>query len=181
MRRAYTDARKLTSGTPVLSRAARPSLANQLRHSQHRYRFTAVFASIYIMPKRSPTSLELPPQVSSHLRELGANLAIARKRRKESIKAWAGRIGVSEPTLARMEQGDPGVAFGTYATALWLMGRAQAIPELAAPQLDMGALENEVRAARARAVRAPVSLQARLKAGAEASLPAEPGHSGTAP
>jgi len=106
---------------------------------------------------------ELPPAVRSLLRELGANLSIARKRRKESIKAWAGRIGVSEPTLARMEQGDPGVAFGTYATALWMIGRAQAIPELAAPNLDLGALETEVRVARGRAVRSPISLEARIK------------------
>jgi hypothetical protein len=65
--------------------------------------------------------------------------------------------------LARMEQGDPGVAFGTYATALWMIGRAQAIPELAAPQLDLGALESEVRVARERAVRSPISLEARIK------------------
>ena len=107
--------------------------------------------------------VELPPAVQSLLRELGANLSIARKRRKESLKAWAGRIGVSEPTLSRMERGDPGVAFGTYATALWMIGRAQAIPELAAPQLDLGALESEVRVARQRSVRSPISLEARIK------------------
>lgn len=117
--------------------------------------------------------MELPPAVRSLLRELGANLSIARKRRKESIKAWAGRIGVSEPTLARMERGDPGVAFGTYATALWMIGRAQAIPELAAPHLDLGALESEVRVARQRAVRSAISLEARIKSsGAAPSDPA---------
>ncbi len=125
------------------------------------------------MPKRSQALIELPPAVRSLLRELGANLSIARKRRKESIKAWAGRIGVSEPTLARMEQGDPGVAFGTYATALWMIGRAQAIPELAAPNLDLGALESEVRVARERSVRSPLSLEARIKSsGAAKSDPA---------
>ena len=107
------------------------------------------------MPKQSQALTELPHAVRSLLRELGANLAVARKRRKESRRAWAERIGVSVPTLARMEQGDPGVAFGTYATALWLIGRAQAIPDLAAPQSDHGALESEVRVARARAVRSP--------------------------
>lgn len=106
----------------------------------------------------------MPPAVRALLRELGANLSIARKRRRESLKVWAGRIGVSEPTLARMERGDPGVAIGTYATALWMIGRAQAIPELAAPQLDLGALETELRVARKRAVRTPVSLQARINA-----------------
>ena len=70
---------------------------------------------------------------------------------------------MSEPTLARLEQGDPGVAFGTYATALWMIGRAQAIAELAAPQFDLGALESEVRVARERAVRSPIALEARIK------------------
>ena len=115
------------------------------------------------MPRRSPSLIELPPALRLLLRELGANLAIARKRRNESRRVWAGRIGVSEPTLARLEQGDPGVAFGTYATALWLIGRAQAIAELAAPQLDLGALESELRVARQRAVRSPIALEARIK------------------
>ena len=126
------------------------------------------------MPKQSNALIELPPAVRALLRALGANLAVARKRRKQSIKAWAGRIGVSEPTLARMEQGDPGVAFGTYATALWLIGRAQAIPELAAPQLDLGALEAEVRVARARAVRAPLAAAAAANADPIAAAMAEP-------
>ncbi len=115
------------------------------------------------MPKQSIALAEMPPAVRALLRELGANLSVARKRRKESIKAWAGRIGVSEPTLVRMEQGDPGVAVGTYATALWMIGRAQAIPQLAAPQLDLGALEREVRVASKRAVRSPISFETRLK------------------
>ena len=115
------------------------------------------------MPKRSLVTIEMPPAVQALLRELGANLGLARKRRKQSLKAWAGRIGVSEPTLARMERGDPGVAVGTYATALWMMGRAPALAELAAPELDHGALESELRVVRQRAVRSPMSLDARIK------------------
>jgi transcriptional regulator with XRE-family HTH domain len=110
--------------------------------------------------------------VAALLRELGENLSLARKRRKESLRTWAGRIGVSEPTLVRMEAGDPGVAIGTYATALWMIGRAPALPELAAPQHDLGALESELRVARQRAVRAPVSLEARLRS--TSAGPAEP-------
>lgn len=89
----------------------------------------------------------------AHMRTLGEPLAIARKRRLEPRKTWAQRIGVTEPTLARMERGDPSVALGTYATALWLMGRSQALAELAAPEHDMGALESEVRAAQTRSGR----------------------------
>jgi hypothetical protein len=110
------------------------------------------------MPKRSGALDSMPAVVLTHLRELGDNLAIARKRRREPLKAWAQRIGVSEPTLMRMEKGDPSVSMGVYATALWLMGRTQAIADLAAPTHDQGALEDAVRVAKARAVRKRPSL-----------------------
>ena len=105
----------------------------------------------------------MPPVVLAQLKQLGEHLAIARKRRKEPRRAWAERIGVSEPTLMRMERGDPSVAFGTYATALWLIGRAQAIAELAAPAMDQGALETEVRSALTRSVRKPPSIEQKLR------------------
>jgi hypothetical protein len=102
------------------------------------------------MSKSSAHNDWLPPQASAALRELGQNLALARSRRRESLRAWAQRIGVSVRTLQRMEAGDPGVGMGIYAAALWLMGRAQALPELADPGLDQGALELDVRGARER-------------------------------
>ena len=49
------------------------------------------------MAKQSRALTELPPAVRALLRELGTNLSIARKRRKESRRTWAARIGVSEP------------------------------------------------------------------------------------
>jgi hypothetical protein len=110
------------------------------------------------MSKRSIALDSMPSVVLVHLRELGENLAIARKRRREPLKVWAQRIGVSEPTLTRMEKGDPRVSMGVYATALWLMGRSQVIPDMAAPEHDQGALEDAVRVAKARAVRKRPSL-----------------------
>lgn len=105
------------------------------------------------MSKRSDAIDAMPPAVLVSLRELGGNLSIARKRRREPRTLWADRIGVSEPTLTRMEKGDPSVSMGVYATALWLMDRAAALPQLAAPEHDLGALEDAVRAAQTRAVR----------------------------
>lgn len=100
----------------------------------------------------------MPSAVLAHLRSLGENLAIARKRRREPLKSWAQRIGVSEPTLMRMEKGDPSVSMGVYATALWLIGRSQAMAEFAAPEHDQGALEEVVRVAKARSIRKRPSL-----------------------
>lgn len=114
------------------------------------------------MPKKPQALLSLPPQVQQVLRQLGEDLTIARKRRGESRRIWAERIGVSEPTVDRMERGDPAVAIGIYATALWLMGRAGEISQLASPEFDLGALQANVDAAKKRSVRKPISLQNRL-------------------
>ena len=116
------------------------------------------------MPK-SPFALEsLPPAVTRALATLGENLAIARVRRRESQRAWARRLGVSVPTLIRLERGDAGVGVGIYATTLWLMGRIAALPDLAAPAEDRGALESDIRKAlRRRTGSAAVSNEARLR------------------
>jgi transcriptional regulator with XRE-family HTH domain len=116
------------------------------------------------MPKVPAALSTLPPAVSTALRQLGEHLAIARVRRKESQRAWALRLGVSVPTLIRLERGDPGVGLGIVATALWMMGRVDALAALAEPATDRGALERDVReATRRRAVRSAASIEARLR------------------
>lgn len=102
------------------------------------------------MSKGSPAVETLPAAAQAALRRLGADLATARKRRKQSQREWARRLGVSAPTLIRMEKGDAAVSAGIYATALWLVGRHEALGTLADPGLDLGALESDVNAARER-------------------------------
>lgn len=116
------------------------------------------------MPKISIALLQLPPATLSALERLGADLAVARLRRKESLVSWASRLGVSVPTLMRLEAGEPGVGMGIYATALWLIGRDGALAELASPEKDRGALELDVReAVNLGKARAKASAEARLK------------------
>ena len=105
------------------------------------------------MPKPSSAADQLPASAAKALRDLGENMALARQRRKESLRAWASRMAVSVPTLIRMEKGDPSVGMGVYATALWLMGRHAALPEVAAPAQDLNALEQDIEAVRQRARR----------------------------
>src|ERR1700727_854665 len=89
------------------------------------------------MPKSPKALSTMPPAAAQALLTLGENLAIARFRRRESQRVWAKRIGVSVPTLIRMERGDPGVGAGIYVTALWMIGRSGALAELAAPERDV--------------------------------------------
>lgn len=118
------------------------------------------------MPSTPKALQTLPPAAHQALRALGENLAIARVRRRESQRTWAKRLGISVPTLIRMERGDPGVSAGIYVTALWLMGRVNALAALAAPAEDKGALENDVRnALKRKAVRSAASVEARLARG----------------
>lgn len=94
---------------------------------------------------------------------LGEHLALARLRRKESQRHWAARVGVSVPTLIRLEKGDPTVSMGVYASALWLLGLSDGLAELADPAKDLRALESDVRqASQLRAIRARASLKGRL-------------------
>ena len=113
------------------------------------------------MPKTARALLQLPPATTAAIEKLGADLAVARLRRKESLKTWAQRMGVSVPTLQRLEAGDPAVGIGIVATALWLIQRDGELGKLAAPEHDQGAIEMDIREA--------VDLgRARARASAEA-------------
>jgi len=118
------------------------------------------------MRKTARALQQLPPATQATLEKLGADLAVARLRRKESLKTWANRMGVSVPTLQRLEAGDPGVGIGIVATALWLIQRDAELGQLAAPEQDRGAIEMDVREA--------VALgRARARAAAETRLSTE--------
>ena len=99
------------------------------------------------MSKPSLALNSLPPEVLVSLQTLGERLAVARLRRKESQRQWASRLGVSVPTLIRLEKGDPSVSMGVYASALWLLGLADGLGDLAEPGKDVRALESDVRQA----------------------------------
>ena len=117
------------------------------------------------MPKTTRALLQLPPATAGAIEKLGADLAVARLRRKESLRSWAQRLGVTVPTLQRLEAGDPSVGIGIVATALWLIKRDGELRNLAAPEHDQGALEMDVReAVELGRARAQASAEARLRA-----------------
>ena len=116
------------------------------------------------MPKTARALLHLPPATAAAIEKLGADLAVARLRRKESLKTWAKRMGVSVPTLLRLEAGDPSVGIGILATALWLIQRDGDLGNLAAPERDQGAIDMDVRKAlELGRARAQASAEARTR------------------
>lgn len=75
------------------------------------------------------------PAVMHALGCMGRNIRIARKKRRIPVGDFAARLGVSAPTVTRLEKGDPGVSIGCLAQALRALGELHRLEEL----LDMAA------------------------------------------
>ena len=71
------------------------------------------------------------------LQQLGDRLRAERVARNESQTRFAARIGVSVPTLRRMEQGDATAQIGHWLTALTLLGRIAEAETLLAPRYSL--------------------------------------------
>jgi transcriptional regulator with XRE-family HTH domain len=81
--------------------------------------------------------------VNRALRTLGRDLAVARKKRRISAAEMAERLFISRDTLWRLEKGDPSVAIGTLATALFVLQLHDRLATLAAAGGDALGLEKE--------------------------------------
>jgi transcriptional regulator with XRE-family HTH domain len=75
--------------------------------------------------------------ITSILLELGDRLRAERLARNESQTRFAARIGVSVPTLRRMEQGDASAQIGHWFTALTLLGRIADTEALLVPRYSL--------------------------------------------
>lgn len=102
------------------------------------------------MPKQNSQYGDYPQAVINQIQLLAQNILIARKRRHETQAQWAKKLGVSQPTMARIERGDPSVAMVSYVMCMWLINQATGLPELIAPLNDHASLEREITKARAR-------------------------------
>lgn len=102
--------------------------------------------------KDSKSKAALPLAIRRGLTKLGADISIARRRRKLPISVVAERAFVGRNTITRVERGDPGVALGTYASVLFVLGMAERLADIADPRSDdVGmALEGERLPLRAR-------------------------------
>jgi len=75
--------------------------------------------------------------VADSLKALGARLREERLRRNESQKVFASRIGISVPTLYKMENGDHRVQLGHWAVALDILGHAEDLDRLLMPKENL--------------------------------------------
>ena len=76
-------------------------------------------------------------KVSDGLKALGARLREERLKRNESQKVFASRMGVSVPTLYKMENGDHRVQLGHWAVALDILGHGEDLDRLLMPKENL--------------------------------------------
>jgi transcriptional regulator with XRE-family HTH domain len=97
------------------------------------------------MSKRTPPS---HPQARRQIAALGVRLRAARLRRKMTQPMLAERVGVSVPTIGKLEDGDPSTSLATMLRVLSVLGLAADIDLLAAQDtLGRSLQDNELKRA----------------------------------
>jgi transcriptional regulator with XRE-family HTH domain len=88
---------------------------------------------------------------------LGARLRSLRLQRNEPQARFAARLGVSVPTLRRLEQGDASAQIGHWLSALEVLGRLHEVESWLAPQTSLFSATPSVQPMRQRARRRKVA------------------------
>jgi DNA-binding XRE family transcriptional regulator len=95
---------------------------------------------------KSASQASLPTTVRRALAKLGADIAVARRKRNLTTMMMAERIGVAKTTYLKVEKGDPSASVGVYAMALFALGFGDAIGDLIDPRRDdIGLLQDAER------------------------------------
>jgi transcriptional regulator with XRE-family HTH domain len=79
---------------------------------------------------------QLPREVQKQLEELGQRVRIARVRRSMSTEDLAQACGIGRRTLYRIENGEPGIALGTFLSVLWKLALLDTLHGVADPDTD---------------------------------------------
>jgi transcriptional regulator with XRE-family HTH domain len=100
---------------------------------------------------------DLPPRIARSLEKFGADVEIARKKRRLTMAALCERAGISVPLYQRLIRGAGGTSVGAYAMVLFALGRGTPFDTLLdMAQDDTGLLlEQERLPQRVRVARAP--------------------------
>ena len=130
------------------------AMANALRSHAERHRARTR------MPRQNTSPSEFPPAILQQISQLAAGIVAARKRQGATQAQWAAQLGISQPTMARLERGDPSVSAATYVMCLWLIN----------PDLDMTVLL-QPQQTQSSAVLEPTSKPAALQTPAGKDIP----------
>lgn len=101
------------------------------------------------MPKKTLSSEATPLVVQEHIQIWGKAIRAQRLVLRLTAAQLASRIGVSVPTVARLEKGDPGVGVGSYLSALFALGLNSAAVPMLNPELWQDPANKRVRPTRA--------------------------------
>jgi len=94
------------------------------------------------MPTKKRSRI-VPIPAARALRKLGHDLRDARRRRRIPTEIAAARASISRTTLVKIEKGEPGVAMGSYAIVLFVLGLTDRLADLADPRNDAVGLQLE--------------------------------------
>lgn len=84
-----------------------------------------------VIMKATPSKSLLPLRLRRGMAKVGADISIARRKRALTVNMMAERIGVHKNTYLKVEKGEPTVAVGIYAMALFVLGLEDAFFMLA--------------------------------------------------
>jgi hypothetical protein len=111
--------------------------------------------SYYAVRMPPARTTPIPDLVTSALARIGADVALARKRRGLTQARLAAAAGISLPSLRAIERGNPSTGVGLYFTVLWALGLEAEFLGVADAANDHVGLALEV-------ARAPKRVRARM-------------------
>ena len=78
----------------------------------------------------------MPINIRRSFRKLGADISLARRKRRLTKAMMAERLAVSNSTYARVEKGDPSVSMGIYAMTFFVLGLGDVFSSVVDPARD---------------------------------------------
>ena len=94
------------------------------------------------MPRQNTSPADFPPAILAQIEQLAQSIVAQRKSRGETQAQWASKLGISQPTMARIERGDPAVAMATYVSCLWQLNPALDLGQLLPARVSQALVKN---------------------------------------
>ena len=88
------------------------------------------------MPRQLQLSQTAPYAVKDGAKRIGEHIALARKRRRLTLREIAAKAGISYDTARAVEAGGLQTGLGAYLAVLWAMGLESEISAFVNPERD---------------------------------------------